>query len=109
MQTVDQLCLQRESRTIEQEETGFTWCTMASLDAEPRQCEESPSNGKLWVKESRISMEKGQVMGETVLRKPRICVRSPTSGGARSETEARNGSCGVTKDGVAGTSDNFDA
>ena len=80
---------------------------MASLDAEPRKCEESPGNGK--VKESRIFLEKEQVTGETVFRKPGFVFVLPSVVEQKRETEARDGPCGVAKDGVAGTGDQFDA
>ena len=49
---------------------GFSWSTMAVLDAESRKCEESPGCGKLGVMKSRISLNNNEVMGETLLRKP---------------------------------------
>ena len=48
MHTIDQSCVQCDSRTFEKEEIGFSWCTMAGLDAASRQCEESPGCGKAW-------------------------------------------------------------
>ena len=36
VQSIGQLCVQRDSRTIEKEEIGFSSCTMANMDAEPR-------------------------------------------------------------------------
>ena len=62
---------------------------------------------KLGVMKSRISLNNSEEMGETVLRKPDI--RSSIGGEAKRETKAENGSCRVTKDGVAGTSHRFDA
>ena len=61
--------------------------------------------GKLGVMKSRISLNKSEVMGETVLRKP----GSPSVVKQKRETKAGNGSCRVAKDGVAGTVYRFDA
>ena len=55
---------------------------MASLDAEPRQCEVSPGE---------------RSDGRDSAQKTRFCIRSPIGGGAKRETKAGNGSCRVPK------------
>ena len=63
---------------------------------------------KAWRDEKSNFWNKREVMGETVLRKPEVSIRS-SSGGAKRETKAGNGSCRGTKDDVAGTGHRFDA
>ena len=63
--------------------------------------------GKLGVMKCRISVNKSEVMEEAVPRKSGFCIRSSISGGAKRETNARNESCRVTKDDVAGKADRF--
>ena len=46
--------------------------------------------GELGVMESRISLEKREVMGETVLRKPCFVFVPPIGGEAKREMEAGN-------------------
>ena len=86
MQTVDQLCVQRDSRTIEnkkQVSLGAPWPAWTLNLASVRKVQ---AVGRLGVKESRLVLRKEQVMGETVFRKTRFCVRAPIGGGAKRET-----------------------
>ena len=71
MQAVDRLCVQRDSRTTEKKKKlvslGAPWPAWTLNLASVRKVQ---AMGKLGVKESRIVLQKGQVMGETVFRKP---------------------------------------
>ena len=70
MQTIDQLCVQRDSRITEREEICFScapWQTWTLNLAGVRNVQ---AMGKLRVEESRTILRKRQVMGETVFRKP---------------------------------------
>ena len=107
--SVGQSCVQCDSRTFEKEEIGFSGCAVAGLTLNLASARTVQAVGKLGVMKSRISLNKSEVMGETVLRKPRFCIRSSIGGGAKRETKAGNGSCRVTKDGVAGTGHRYDA
>ena len=70
VQTIDQLRVYGDSRTIEKEETGFSWCTMADMDAAPCQCPKSPGTGKAGSGRKSNYLEKGTRHGKTVHRKP---------------------------------------
>ena len=109
MQTIGQSCLQCDSRTFEIEEIGFLGAPCPVWTLNLASVRNVQAVGKLGMMKIRISVNKSEVMGETVLRKTRFCIRSSISGGAKRETKAGNGSCRVTKDGVAGTGHRFDA
>ena len=44
VQTLDQSCVQPDSRTIEKRETGLPGCALACVESRSRQCEENSSN-----------------------------------------------------------------
>ena len=66
---INSVCSVILEQSIEKEQTGFSWCTMAwTLNL--ASVKNVQAMGKLGVKESRIFLKKGHVMEETVLRKP---------------------------------------
>ena len=78
MQTLDQSCVQSDSRSIEKRETRFLGCALAwTLDLAGVQ--KIQAMGKLGVKRSRQFFVKKQVLGGSVIRKPGV-VRSSVGG-----------------------------
>ena len=63
---------------LKKKEIGFSWCTVASSGAEPRQCEESPGNEKAGSERKSNCPETGTSHGRDSVQKTRFCFRSPS-------------------------------